>query len=78
MARVRYFAAAEEAAGVSEETRSERSLDELRSGLREDYPGLAAILPRCAVLVSGSRHEDPATPLGDDTIVDVLPPFAGG
>lgn len=78
MARVRYFAAAEEAAGVAEELRSERTLGELRSGLGADHPGLAAILQRCAVLVSGSRHEDPATTLDADTLVDVLPPFAGG
>lgn len=78
MARVRFFAAAEEAAGVAEETRAERSLEELRLGLSADHPGLGAILPRCAVLVAGSRREDPSTPLDADTLVDVLPPFAGG
>jgi len=78
MARVRYFAAAEEAAGVAEEQRAERTLAELRAGLSADHPGLAAILPRCAVLVAGSRREDSATELDADTVVDVLPPFAGG
>ena len=78
MARVRYFAAAEESAGVAEETRPETTLEELRAGLSADHPGLAAILPRCAVLVAGARREDPSTPLEADTIVDVLPPFAGG
>ncbi len=78
MARVRFFAAAEEAAGREEEIRSEVDLASLRAGLGADHPGLAAILPLCAVLVAGSRREDPTTPLDADTIVDVLPPFAGG
>jgi len=78
MARVRYFAAAEEATGREEEARAEATLGELRAALAEAYPRLGAILPRCAVLVAGSRTEDPAAPLGADTLVDVLPPFAGG
>ncbi|HWL01986.1 MAG TPA: MoaD/ThiS family protein [Microbacteriaceae bacterium] len=78
MAQVRYFAAAEEAAGVAEESRDETTLGALRAALAADYPGLARILPRCSVLVAGSRHEDPETPLGAATLVDVLPPFAGG
>ncbi len=78
MARVRYFAAAEEAAGREEETRDEPTLGALRDALAADYPELAAILPRCAVLVAGSRTADPTAVLGADTLVDVLPPFAGG
>ena len=75
--KVRYFAAAEEAAGVAEETRSEQTLGGLRAALVADHPGLAGILPRCAVLVDGARVDDD-TVLGDDVLVDVLPPFAGG
>ncbi len=78
MARVRYFAAAEEAVGLDEETRSESTLGALREALAADHPKLAAILPRCAVLVAGSRTEEPSTALAADTVVDVLPPFAGG
>lgn len=78
MPQVRYFAAAEEAAGRAEESRGEATLGELRSALVADYPALAAILPKCSILVGGSRSEDPETPLGTATLVDVLPPFAGG
>jgi len=78
MALVRYFAAAEEAAGLAEERRGEPTLGALRAALVADHPRLARILPRCSVLVAGSRHEDPATSLDDETLVDVLPPFAGG
>ena len=77
MARVRYFAAAEEAAGREEEVRPEQTLGALRAALTSDYPELGRILPRCAVLVGGSRADDDAT-LPTDVLVDVLPPFAGG
>lgn len=77
MASVRYFAAAEEAAGTDTEQRSEGTLGALRAALIAEHPGLGSILPRCAVLVGGSRVGDD-TPLGDDDLVDVLPPFAGG
>jgi len=78
MAQLRYFAAAEEAAGTPEERRDEATLGALRAGLAADHPRLARILPRCSVLVDGSRAEDPETVLGAETLVDVLPPFAGG
>ncbi|MFT4212219.1 MAG: MoaD/ThiS family protein [Microbacterium sp.] len=77
MARVRYFAAAEELAGRAEETRAEATLGGLRRALAAEHPGLGGILPRCAVLVAGSRVDDD-TALDADTLVDVLPPFAGG
>ncbi len=77
MARVRYFAAAEEAVGSDSETRGEPTLGELRAALTTQHPELGAILPRCAVLVDGARVSDDAA-LSTDTLVDVLPPFAGG
>lgn len=77
MARVRYFAAAEEIAGTREETRFEPTLGALRAALVAERPRMAGLLPRCAVLVGGSRVDDDEQ-LGDDAVVDVLPPFAGG
>lgn len=75
--RIRYFAAAEEATGRAEEARTEVTLGALRAALTAEHPGLAGILPRCAVLVDGARVDDDAV-LTDATLVDVLPPFAGG
>ncbi|MEH3090160.1 MAG: MoaD/ThiS family protein [Microbacterium arborescens] len=77
MATVRYFAAAAERAGTTQEQRSERTLGDLRAALSGERPGLGSILPRCAVLVGGSRVDDD-TALDPDATVDVLPPFAGG
>ena len=74
---VRYFAAAQEAAGRDTERRAETTLGDLRRAVAAEHPGLGGILPRCAVLVGGSRVDD-ATPLAADDLVDVLPPFAGG
>lgn len=77
MARVRFFAAAEEAVGADSQERHETDLGALRAALLAEHPGLIGVLPRCAVLVDGARVDD-AHPLGADTLVDVLPPFAGG
>ncbi|MCP2636401.1 MoaD/ThiS family protein [Microbacterium sp. HD4P20] len=77
MAVVRYFAAAQDATGRDTERRAESTLGELRRAVSDAYPELGGILPRCAVLVGGARVDD-ATPLHDDDLVDVLPPFAGG
>ncbi|WP_311259881.1 MoaD/ThiS family protein [Microbacterium sp. WCS2018Hpa-9] len=75
--RVRYFAAAAEAAGVDAEERGESSLEQLRAGVVADHPALADILPRCAVMVDGVRSDDDRS-LDDAQLIDVLPPFAGG
>ncbi|MFS0794730.1 MoaD/ThiS family protein [Microbacterium sp. 1P10AE] len=75
--RVRYFAAAAEAAGTDAEDREEQTLLALRAAVVADHPALVGILERCAVLVDGERRDDDA-PLAGITHVDVLPPFAGG
>jgi molybdopterin synthase sulfur carrier subunit len=77
VALVRYFAAAQDAAGRDTERRTETTLGELRRAVATEHPALGGILPRCAVLVGGARVAD-ETPLADDDLVDVLPPFAGG
>ena len=78
MATVRYFAAAAEAAGCESEELAATTLAELRAVVIARHgPGLAHVLSRCAVLVSGLRGDDD-TPVGGDDVVDVLPPFAGG
>lgn len=74
---VRYFAAAHDAAGTDREERFEATLGDLRRAVASDHPALGGILPRCAVLVGGSRVDD-ETPLRSDDLIDVLPPFAGG
>jgi molybdopterin converting factor small subunit len=74
---VRFFAAAEEAVGAAELRTAATDLGALRAELGAGHPALAAILPRCSVLVDGARVND-SEPLIDGAVVDVLPPFAGG
>ncbi len=74
---VRFFAAAEEAVGADRQERTEQTLGALRRALGAEHPALGGILPRCAVLVDGVRADDDQV-LGATTVVDVLPPFAGG
>lgn len=75
--RVRYFAAAAEAAGTDTEDRSEPTLATLRAAVVAEHPALADILPRCAVMVDGVRTDGDRS-LDDAELIDVLPPFAGG
>lgn len=42
------------------------------------YPGLERVLPQCSLLVDEVACRDPALAVGDATVIDVLPPFAGG
>lgn len=78
--RVRFFAAAAEAAGVPETTSSAATLDGLRSELISTYgPDFANVLAQCSYFVDGSRHgRDAQASLAGVELVDVLPPFAGG
>ncbi|MGW9157100.1 MoaD/ThiS family protein [Microbacterium sp. NPDC055665] len=77
MATVRYFAAAEDAAGRATELSDAATLGALRVELVDAHPALGAILDRCALLVDGARVDDDFALAGAGT-VDVLPPFAGG
>ncbi|MGW9269009.1 MoaD/ThiS family protein [Microbacterium sp. NPDC055599] len=77
MPTVRYFAAAQDAAGVEEETTAADTVGALRVALIHAHPALAGILDRCALLVDGVRADDGFALAGEGT-VDVLPPFAGG
>jgi molybdopterin converting factor small subunit len=76
---VRYFAGAREAAGVgTEQIGGPTSVADLRDTLTAAHPGLAAVLPKCALLVAGARATSDDAQIPDGAPVDVLPPFAGG
>ncbi|WP_243225977.1 MoaD/ThiS family protein [Microbacterium sp. CIAB417] len=77
--RVRYFAAAAEAAGREEQTiAAELTLGDLRAQLRHEHGAeFSRVLDRCAIRVDGATlADDDAVPA--TATVDVLPPFAGG
>jgi sulfur-carrier protein len=75
---VRYFAAAREAAGVSEEQASAADLGTLRDQLGARGERFARILSISSFLVDGLPWHDSAAPFPARCTIDVLPPFAGG
>jgi molybdopterin converting factor small subunit len=76
---VRYFAGARAAVGVDTESRAASTLDELVGQLVADHgERLERVLTACSFLVDGASTRDRATALPPGSVVDVLPPFAGG
>ena len=76
---VRSFAGARAAAGVESEAREAGSLDELVGQIVADHgEKLERVLTACSFLVDGTQTRDRAARLPPGSVVDVLPPFAGG
>ncbi len=79
--KIRYFAGAAEAAGVTEETvdaEFEVTVAELVEQLGCDRARLAKVLAVSTVLVDGRAARSRAEQVAPGAQVDVLPPFAGG
>jgi molybdopterin synthase sulfur carrier subunit len=86
---LRYWAAAKEAAGVAEEkVESETLAAALAAGLAAtgDRPGgnadrLRLVIARSAFLIDGQQigtRQPESIRLSADSVIEVLPPFAGG
>lgn len=75
---VRFWAAAQEAAGTHRETYDASSVRDIVTDASVRHPALAAVLPRCSLLLDGVRVGDRDTPVGTGQVLEVLPPFAGG
>jgi molybdopterin synthase sulfur carrier subunit len=76
---VRYFAGARAAVGVDTETREAGTLDQLVGQLVDAHgERLERVLTACSFLVDGTTTRDRASVLTPGSVVDVLPPFAGG
>jgi sulfur-carrier protein len=76
---VRYFAGARAATGVDTETRDAGTLEELVGQLVDSHgERLERVLTACSFLVDGTTTRDRSLVLSPGSVVDVLPPFAGG
>jgi molybdopterin converting factor small subunit len=82
MAMLRYWAAAKEAAGIGEER---VEADTLAAALSAACDGhgerFATVLSRCSFVVDGDPvggRDRALVAVRPDSLVDVLPPFAGG
>lgn len=75
---LRYWAGARAAAGVSEETLLVGPLvGDVLDGAVEAHPALRDVVAVCSVLVDG-RSVGREVEVAEGTVVEVLPPFAGG
>ena len=76
---VRYFAGARAAAGVETEDRTAATLAELVRQIADAHgEQLERVLTACSFLVDGTSARDPRAVLSPGSVIDVLPPFAGG
>ncbi len=75
---LRYWAGARAAAGVAEETLMVGPLvGDVLDGAVEAHPALREVVAVCSVLVDG-RSVGRDVAVAEGTVVEVLPPFAGG
>lgn len=78
---VRYFAAAQAAAGVDQTVvhlTAKATLADLENLLSQQNSQLAEVLNRCSYLHESVAVRDRSRVLSNGDTVDVLPPFAGG
>jgi len=73
---VRYFAGAAQAAGLTAATIDANTVGELEDALADQIGSV--VLGQCTLLVDGRPNPPRQTPLADGSVMDVLPPFAGG
>jgi sulfur-carrier protein len=82
MAEIRYWAAAKEAAGVAGDTLPGATLAEVLLLARAKHEDrFTTVLSRCSFVVDGDPvggRDHAAVAVRPDSLVDVLPPFAGG
>ena len=78
MAIVRFFAAAKAITKTSEIQAAGRNVAEVLEVAKKEFPGLATVLTKCSILVNEISCTDLNTAIGQDDLIDVLPPFAGG
>ncbi|MEU7900077.1 MoaD/ThiS family protein [Nonomuraea sp. NPDC049152] len=79
--KVRYWAAAKEAAGVAEEVYEADTLERLMMKITVNREELARVVRRSSFLVNGDpvgKREHSSVILPEGAVVEILPPFAGG
>lgn len=77
MPTIRYWAGAKAAAGVESEVVDASTISAALELVTTARPALAGVVPHCALLVDG-RRVGADEPVGAATLIEVLPPFAGG
>ncbi|MGB3828492.1 MAG: MoaD/ThiS family protein [Ornithinimicrobium sp.] len=79
MPTLRYFAAAAEAAGTTEEIVTGTDVAAvLAAACAAHGPRMSHVVGHSSLLLGGRYVSDRDTPLAPGDVLDVLPPFAGG
>ncbi len=79
MPTLRYFAAAAEAAGTTQEIINGGDVATVLAGACAAHgPAMSHVVGHSSLLLDGRYVCDHDTPLADSDVLDVLPPFAGG
>lgn len=78
MALVRFFAAAKAITNTSEVELSGENVAEVLEAAKKRFPELVTVLTKCSILLNEISCTDLNTAIGQDDVIDVLPPFAGG
>jgi molybdopterin synthase sulfur carrier subunit len=78
--KVRFFAGARAAAGCDQIMVGPGTLQDVIAGLQSAFPALTSVTPVCSFLVDGlfKRPHADGPLIAAGSMVDVLPPFAGG
>ncbi len=74
---VRYWAAARAEAGIEEEKLQASTAGEATRAALAAHPGLERVLSVATLLVDGKRVDRDA-PVEAGSVIEILPPFAGG
>ena len=75
---VRLYAAARAAAGQSEILVEPGRLDEILGKIAQNNSRLAEVFKQCSFLIDGVVNHEVNALILEQSIIDVLPPFAGG
>jgi sulfur-carrier protein len=80
---VRFWASVRSAAGVVEDTFAPGTVTDLLAEVGSRYPATVELLPRCSVLLNAMAVHDLAgagrsRQVKPGSIMELLPPFAGG
>ncbi|MGB7448441.1 MAG: MoaD/ThiS family protein [Ornithinimicrobium sp.] len=79
MPTLRYFAAAAEAAGTDQEHVAGDDVQTVLAAVRATHgPRMTHIIEHSSLLLDGQYVSDASTSVGASSVLDVLPPFAGG
>lgn len=78
MARVRLFASAREAAGISIFSATGARVIDVINDAVSQFPNLADIVAHCSIMVNDERVLDRTQDVADTDEIAVLPPVSGG